>query len=523
MQGMLVECPSCGGKLRLPELPGMADQAQQPDAAEDTAPPAPGGPIPMKRSGKPHAGAEPAGSPAGSPAQRTQLPTKRRQEIDVYEEMRRMSAAGAPGPLATPPEETDADAAARQRTALPVRRHVEDLAPGENAARGRPRRPADDTGHAAPGGQLPSIEPIPLKPEAEFAPSPLPATTRRRPAPTPAPEAMAPAPAPTPATAPAPEPPQDKSALKINPDRELHFRPKHEIDTEAEVAEDWGATQTSSAMRRTMVIGIVCFVLAMAGVGTWFALQSRRPADEGVMKEDKTIVEDPTANFEAAKKVLTAFLSAKTPEEKAAYVRNGDKLLRKMRAYYATQAQPPRKVLNWSQDIREVALPKPDSPRETVDFITVRAELEDHRWRMFALEIVPGGEPKLDWEHHAQYSDMPWETFLKTASDSPCAFRVTVTEDDYFIYAFEGKEKDWLCYKLSDPADFGYCWGYCRLDSPAGREIVQKMAEARRLGQVNKQGEVVGQLILELRYPPEGKKSNQVIIEKFVHDSWIVP
>ena len=133
------------------------------------------------------------------------------------------------------------------------------------------------------------------------------------------------------------------------------------------------------------------------------------------------------------------------------------------------------------------------------------------------------GEPKLDWEHHAQYSDMPWETFLKTASDSPCAFRVTVTEDDYFIYAFEGKEKDWLCYKLSDPADFGYCWGYCRLDSPAGREIVQKMAEARRLGQVNKQGEVVGQLILELRYPPEGKKSNQVIIEKFVHDSWIIP
>ena len=54
-------------------------------------------------------------------------------------------------------------------------------------------------------------------------------------------------------------------------------------------------------------------------------------------------------------------------------------------------------------------------------------------------------------------------------------------------------------------------------------DLIFQLKRARRQGATDALGRTAVSCMLRLRFPPEGMKSNQVIIEKFVHENWILP
>jgi len=80
-----------------------------------------------------------------------------------------------------------------------------------------------------------------------------------------------------------------------------------------------------------------------------------------------------------------------------------------------------------------------------------------------------------------------------------------------------------MCFKIEDPERYGSCWAYCDKDSEAASQLLFHLKRARRQKQVNQDGKFAISCILRLHFPPEGRKTNQVMIEKFIHDNWVEP
>jgi hypothetical protein len=216
---------------------------------------------------------------------------------------------------------------------------------------------------------------------------------------------------------------------------------------------------------------------------------------------------------------MQRFLEADSLEKMAAEVRHPELSRPRMERYYAANPVKPRKKRSESQSWSEIRIAE-------TEFIRAAWELDDFRIYPVALEIIPGGDPKVDWESFVNWSELPWKDFLKTPPDQSVDFRVTVTHepgDQYYNYSFKGRELDLMCFKIEDPERYGSCWAYCDKDSEAASQLLFHLKSARRQRQVNQDGKVAISCILRLRFPPEGRKTNQVMIEKFIHDNWVQP
>lgn len=447
----------------------------------------------------------------------------------------------APNPaLNQPARLVQPDASApRQKTVLPGRRQVENLPLGEQPAAGRPKRqgghlpPAREPAPApapaaADRARIPvtSIEPIPARGDIELSPPVRKGPPARKSLPPMQEQSAAaaefedvrPLPGGLPAAA-----PQTKAATRMSPERAPTFSPKHEADLSAEGTGKWGESgpaDSSPVFRRTLTLALVTLLLGAVGV-TAFMLKSYF-APHQPQKVEEESEESPTQSVDGAKSAIERFFAATSVEDMAKEVRHPDTTLPRMKAWYAQRGTPAHTV-EFTQDWRELD----NYGGSGVNFIFTTIRLDGLKNYAVALEVPKDGStPKIDWENLVAWSATPWSDFLKTTSERPADFRVTITPTDYYNGFYSDRAR-YLAFRVSDPENFGSCYAYCEVNTSLAKLLLKAVREARQSGQPGLTdpvtGEGIAQVILRLRYLPEGQKFNQASIEALVWNSWLEP
>ena len=531
--GQEVFCPNCDAHLRLP--PNISANLVPVILNPPSAPAKSALPQGRKKNSpdEPAAVASAQARSAADSAPKSTLPQDRTKSTE--EEIKRLAAAAAaagaahsfPPEAATLPEN-------HHRTVLPTKR-AHPLEPAGEAAAPPAQaelRPAKILpNRRATGAPLdPSpiirkIEPIQPPPQIEISVTPLRGPSRFVGATPPAAVTPEPRPDVDPETG---EDAIAKGGFRLGAERNLHFSPVHRPELESD-ARDWGGAahtpEEAARSRRFVSLALLIVLLAASGVGVYVlrhAFQAPGASTnvaEGTSQEEAKAEEDVMRNVEDAGRVMQRFLDADSLEKMAAEVRHPELSRPRMERYYAANPLKPRKKRSGSQSWSEIRIAE-------TEFIRSVWELDDFRVYPIALEIIPGADPKVDWESFVNWSEIPWKDFLKSPPEQSVDFRVTVTYepgDQYYNYSFKGRELDLMCFKIEDPERYGSCWAYCDKDSEAASQLLFHLKSARSQRQFNQDGNAAISCILRLRFPPEGRKTNQVMIEKFIHDNWVQP
>lgn len=528
--GLEVICPGCASHLRLPGEVGSAS-----------------GPTLLKRGDTTPAGASaaPSEAPSGTEADLkkpggSSLPSGRPRSPE--EEMRRLTAAG--GGLTPASGEAAKPAAERGRTVLPGKRMTDAVATTGAAftqekrdqPSSAPQQPAEPGskrfGESTPEPSAPPPAPsafTPISPkihqQVELSPGPLVGGARALPQ-APAPIMPAPVPRAAPAT-PAEPSSADETAdgdslprggFRLNDVRTPQFVPQEVRDKDIEDT-DWGGKATpqdTARTRRVVTLALAVMLLIAGGVGVYVMRHAFEPPVKDTTTTDSG--EDPMKNVQDSRVVLKRFLAAGTIDQMLAEVRHPEITKPRMERYFANRKLTPLGIRNESPSWGEVSV-------DGKNFISNAMELDDFEVRSVSLEILPDGPPKIDWESFVNWSDIPWADFLSHPPDDAVEFRVSAVQDDYYSGAFAGREFDMLCFKLRSPkkSQYEFCYGYCDKNSEVGSQILLMQRRARQARKVDEKGKPMANCLLRLRFTPEGKKYNQVMIEKMIHQGWVVP
>ncbi|MDB6131849.1 MAG: hypothetical protein JWM59_92 [Verrucomicrobiales bacterium] len=532
--GLEVLCPGCASHLRLPREvdsasgPTLLKRGDTTPASASAAPP-----------GTPSETAEYPKKPGGS-----SLPSGRPRSSE--EEMRRMTAAGGATSLAS--EEAAKLAAERGRTVLPGKRMTDAVATTGAAFTqekrdqqpSTPQQPAElgskRFGESTPETPVPPSAPppapsafTPISPkihqQVELSPSPLVGGARTLPQ---APAPIVPAPILPAAPAAPPEPSSGDEAtdgdslprggFRLNDVRTPQFVPQELRDNDIEDTE-WGSKTTpeeTARTRRVVTLALAVMLLIAGGVGVYVMRHAFEPPVKDTTTTETT--EDPMKNVQDARVVLKRFLAAGSIDQMLAEVRHPEITRPRMERYFANRKITPLGIRNESASWGEVSV-------DGKNFISNAMELDDFDIRSVSLELFPGGPPKVDWESFVNWSDIPWADFLSHPPDDAIEFRVSAVQDDYYSGAFAGREFDMLCFKLRSPkkSQYEFCYGYCDKNSEVGSQILVMQRRARQARKVDEKGKPMANCLLRLRFTPEGKKYNQVMIEKMINQGWVAP
>ena len=423
----------------------------------------------------------------------------------------------------------------RPKTVLPGRRQVENVAVGEQTGSGtgpgRSRRQNTQTPTPdAPSpertqGRAPAREPIPARGDVELS-----ATVRKGPpvrrTVTPTQEQSAVAAefesSPSGAAAqPAAELPSGKFVQRIPAERLPSFTPKHEADLSVEATGNWGGTtpqEQSPAFRRILTAAVLTLILGAVGITAYLLSDyfREKPA-QGKPAE----TESPVQNADWARATLQRFFGAQTVEDMAKEVRHPEKTLPRMKEWYARNGLTRQKV-EFTNAWREQ-----DNVQDSgKNFIFTIVTLDGVPQREAALETFADGHPpKLDWEDFVGWSETPWIDFLKSTSERPAEFRVVVRLIEYYNGFYQDRHR-YIAFRVSDrnTSTATHCYAYCDANSEIANIISASMRSDRLKGRYGPDtSEDVAEVILRLRFLPEGKEFNQAAIEKVVWNSWLEP
>ena len=546
MSSVSLPCPSCSAPLILDEenagqevvCPGCDTHLKLPPTVSTKFPPVVLSSSTISWPGKP------AG--AGEIPAKSALPQSRSKSVE--EELKRLAAAAAAAGAAHSFKPDEASLPTDHRPAVLPSKRTQPVAVTESTGLPDTAHPTSRVSLALPtkrtaGAPLDPRPPVvtiqPMEPRDDIEISATPTTGPSRFVRPDMPAAVSPRRAPAPENAPpetgdrieeaaAPQGPIPRGGYRLGSSRQLHFSPAPAADVDGEAA-TWGAQAETGAQaarsRRFVSLAVIIAILTAGGVGFHmlrqaFAKQEQTGSltDDGAAAEVRP-AEDVMRNVEDARRVLKRFVEADSVEKMASEVRHPEVTRSRMERYYAANRPKPRRIKSESQTWSEIRI-------ENTEFIRGVMELDDFHVRPVSLEIVPGSDPKLDWESYVNWAEMPWKDFLRTPPEQPMDYRVTVTldpRDQYYNYSFKGRELDLLCFKLEDPEKYGFCWAYCDKDSEAATQLLFNLKRSRQQGIVNSEGKIAISCILRLRFPPEGMKTNQVMIEKFLHDNWVQP
>ncbi len=156
-----------------------------------------------------------------------------------------------------------------------------------------------------------------------------------------------------------------------------------------------------------------------------------------------------------------AFLEAPTLAEKLDHVRNPDVALPLLKEFFADRlaageslAMPFRRLYPSGDNLLK----------------GVRSKGGDLHYRNFSLVLPDGSQrmlPVVKMNDKAQLAvDVP--AFLRSDSDS--GFRVLISEDDYYNYAYEDEEK-WHAFRINNPDWTTAYFAYVERDSPIDYQL----------------------------------------------------
>ncbi len=199
-----------------------------------------------------------------------------------------------------------------------------------------------------------------------------------------------------------------------------------------------------------------------------------------------------------AEALAKRFLAAKSVDELLPLVRNPGTVEAKMRSHYPGGKVDAPGLFLFNQDRQPV----------TIEGITkVRILTGEQVLKQLAFEDSPQGL-KIDWESWAGWSEMTWEEFLNSKPTEAKMFRVILGSVDYYNFDFSD-EKKWKSYRLTSPDKEDSVFGYAEKESI--------LAERLRLNADTKEA----RFMLLLKFPPNSRSTNQVLIEKVIADGWI--
>ena len=134
-------------------------------------------------------------------------------------------------------------------------------------------------------------------------------------------------------------------------------------------------------------------------------------------------------------------------------------------------------------------------------------QTRDYQEKSISYVETPRGI-KIDWEGWVGWSDMPWQDFLTSKPTTGKVFRVTLSDVDYYNFAFADDQK-WQAYRLESPDGALALYGYAergstlngRLRPPPDSPPVPMM--------------------LALKFPANATSANQVLIEQCLAQGWV--
>lgn len=254
--------------------------------------------------------------------------------------------------------------------------------------------------------------------------------------------------------------------------------------------------------------GGVLFTLIVAGVVIFMNSGDKPVAPPAVavtpQKEEKketapaVSLRGEAALVRDAEPLAKKFLTAKSVEELLPLVRNPEVAEARMKNFYPDGkiVAPGLSQFNSSGEISVLGR-----------LLSLYVTTNDLDMKAIAFVDTPQGL-KVDWESWVGWSEMSWETFIKTKPATGHVFRVTLSAVEYYNFAFTDETK-WKSYRLVSSDGEKSFYGYVE----KGTILDQKIhldADTKSLA-----------LMLSLKYPEGATSGSQVEIERFVTDGWV--
>lgn len=210
---------------------------------------------------------------------------------------------------------------------------------------------------------------------------------------------------------------------------------------------------------------------------------------------------------EEARDVVIAFHKTETWEEKLALVSNPDKVKPLMEAWYRKH---PEAV---SYDRLTFVMDQPiefgDRNFYQIGLIVVNDEdnAADNQNSVVAVERMPNGEYKVEWETSSGYQPMSIDELKAKTPTAPVELRFTIEASNYYNFGFqEDKYTAFVGTFLGNP-DPVYLYG--NREDPEARKIASALELTDSMG-----------VIVKVRYPENPQANDQLEVVEFVNDSW---
>jgi hypothetical protein len=126
------------------------------------------------------------------------------------------------------------------------------------------------------------------------------------------------------------------------------------------------------------------------------------------------------------------------------------------------------------------------------------------------LHYIPTAEGlRIDWESWVGWSEMPWEEFMESRPSDPKLFRVMLNSIEYYNMAFADDRK-WQSYRLLSPDGMTALYGYVEKESVINARL-RPPPDTKEM-----------YMTLMLRFPEDGSRREQVIIDRIVAEGWVI-
>ncbi|QTN31955.1 hypothetical protein HZ994_06305 [Akkermansiaceae bacterium] len=200
-----------------------------------------------------------------------------------------------------------------------------------------------------------------------------------------------------------------------------------------------------------------------------------------------------------AEPLAERFFAAKSIAEILPLVHNPEQVVEKIRAHYPGGVLEPVGISKFNSSGRV-------SYRS--NFAAVSITTEDFEQKQLAF--IEGADGlKIDWESWAGWSEMPWDEIMAQKPSKPVLVRAKLKWVDYYNFGFADESK-WRSYRLTSPDGVATLYGYAERNSLLDQRL--------RPGEQA----VTVAVMVKIRFPEDAKSANQVIIEEYVADGWVV-
>jgi hypothetical protein len=207
---------------------------------------------------------------------------------------------------------------------------------------------------------------------------------------------------------------------------------------------------------------------------------------------------------EAVQDLCRTFLAASTVEEMLPLIRHAEKLEPVIRRHYP-DGKVERTELTGLGVARE----------STVDdwrAVTLLIQTKSYKRRFLNVCETADGL-RVDWESWVGHSSMPWGEIIEKKPTEPVLVRALLSYVDYYNMDFSDDQK-WSSCRILSPDGEQVLYGYVERGSDEQEKMFRLLA-AEPVAEIR--------VILMIRYPEGARAANQVILDRVVADSWLIP